>query len=39
VLAESGSVCSDPVGKSVSFAKRVVFLDELVGVTVVALLC
>jgi len=31
VLAESGSVCSDPVGKRVNFAKSVVFLDELVG--------
>ena len=31
VLAESGSVCSDPIDKRVRFAKRVVFLDELVG--------
>jgi len=31
VLAESGSVCLDPTGKRVTFSKRVVFLDELVG--------
>ena len=31
VLAESGSVCSDPTGKRVRFAKSVVVLDELVG--------
>jgi len=31
VLVESGSVCSDPIGKRVTFAKKVVFLDELVG--------
>ena len=31
VLAESVSVCSDPIGKRVRFAKRVVVLDELFG--------
>jgi len=31
VLAESGSVCSNPTGKRIRFAKRVVFLYELVG--------
>ena len=30
VLAESGSVCSNPTGKRVRFAKKVVFLDQLV---------
>jgi len=31
MLADSRSVCSDTTGKRVRFAKKVVFLDELVG--------